>query len=96
MVEANEILSQDDYPTFISEFNVKVTFSAEIDVEQKPRKIAFRESVPVLTEKAYKPLMFSTYRSLSPQERVITGFKEELGLTIETRIIAVPKTISPP
>lgn len=96
MVEANRILSEDSkYPTIISDFNVKTTFSVTIELEEKRETVVKREGAPVILKQLHKPLKFSTLRLISPEERLITGFKEELGLTIETRIIPVPRTVTP-
>ena len=96
IVEANRILSEDEkQPTFISEFNVKTTFSATIDVERAREGFYLREKVPIAVAQAYKPAKFASIRHFTPQEMVLTDYKEELGVTIDAKIIAMPRTIIP-
>lgn len=49
MVEANYILSEDEkHPTMISDFWVKTTFSASLEIEKaKPKRIVKKDEVPV-------------------------------------------------
>ncbi len=96
MVEANKILSEDPkQPTIISDFSIKTTFSATLEFEEQREKIVKREGAPVYLSVIHKPMKFASLRFIDPKERLITGFKEEFGITIETRIIPVPKTVMP-
>lgn len=98
VMEANKILSEDEmYPTIISEFTVKTTLSASLEVEGYGENKAFEMygNLPIAAKQRYKPIKLSSLRFLSPKERLITGYKEELGITIETRIVPLPRTVTP-
>jgi hypothetical protein len=96
VVEANRILSEGtDAPMGITEFTIQYQVHASLhirDVKPHRRGLQRTESGMVVLE---KPLIRSAqlrhFTTLTPKERILTGYLRDADLTISTRMEPLPR-----
>ena len=96
VVEANKILSEGtEAPMGISEFTIQYQVHAALEIrEVKPLEKGLQRTASgmVVVEKPhYAPAQLRQISTLSPRERILTGYLRDADLTITTKMEPLPR-----
>ena len=96
VVEANRILSEGtEAPMGISEFTIQYQVHATLNVrEVEPRKKGLRRTESGMVEIERPQLKSAQLRqitTLTPKERILTGYLRDADLTITTKMEPLPR-----
>lgn len=93
--EANRILNEgSDVPMGVTEFSVTFKVHASLQVtEPRPVGVTLGEGrLPTVSTAALRPMAtLRNFMTLSPRERILSGFSQEADLTISAKIEPMPK-----
>jgi hypothetical protein len=96
VVEANRILSEGAAaPMGITEFTVTYQVHASLHIRQIGEgRMGIRISdtgLPILEKPHIRPAQLRHFTTLTPKERILTGYLRDADLTITTRIEPLPR-----
>jgi hypothetical protein len=96
VVEANRILSEGtETPMGITEFTITYQVHASLQIQElDARRLGLRlaeSGMAVLDKSVLKAVKLRHFTTLTPKERILTGYMRDADLTITTRMEPLPK-----